>query len=442
MLVLQGEDPSPMADLQQLASLQHNATCLRYLVLTPSPDLNLACDTMHGRVGERDLQQENVTALWEAMKMKKKAEEDEEDENDDGPQQSDVPVDADNSGTIDLHLISSSQPASFPVSGMRDCHIRPLGQSNGSDVSTQVLCKLLGVCDEHGKVHLHRETEYGEVYVHLEPVHENRLPRFEHDLHFEVVATHRDGGIITKGFAVEPSHRVKRQSSYTIYSIDDRALMPDYSQFKYGKCQVGCGPVAWAQIFGYYDRRAHAGRGSSVSDALYRCGTDGTTGSDSCQAPRYNDGRMQKYIGKLNDVMRTFCLAGQGATYQSRMDDVEGFYKGRQGSSGDVILKTRSFFLTRLVGTYSESIRDDALSFLRQKWPVIVGFRVSGVFSQHYAVMTQYRTRTVRKKVCKVWIFCKTRTVREYDMFLHMGWGGSSNSWRKAEMFMAAVAKY
>ena len=90
----------------------------------------------------------------------------------------------------------------------------------------------------------------------------------------------------------------------------------------------------------------------------------------------------------------------------------------------------------------SDSVRNSALSYLRQKWPVIVGFRVSGLFSQHYAVMTQYRTRTVRKKVCKLWVFCKTRTVREYDMYLHMGWGGSSNSWRKAKMFMAVVAKY
>ena len=68
--------------------------------------------------------------------------------------------------------------------------------------------------------------------------------------------------------------------------------------------QVGCGPVAWAQVFGYYDRRAHSGSGSSASQSLYRCGTDGTTGSNSCQAPKYNDNRMKNYIGKMNDIMR------------------------------------------------------------------------------------------------------------------------------------------
>ena len=39
-------------------------------------------------------------------------------------------------------------------------------------------------------------------------------------------------------FALEPSHRAKRQSSYTYYSINERHLMPDYNQFKRGRCQV------------------------------------------------------------------------------------------------------------------------------------------------------------------------------------------------------------
>ncbi|XP_076459718.1 uncharacterized protein LOC143292912 [Babylonia areolata] len=431
MLLMQGEGPSPVSSLQEQARSLHNSTCLRYLVLTPSPDLNLACDTAQGRLTLTPLAADvNVSSLWEEMKMKSQHDEDDMGDLDD------------NNTTIHLHVISAMEPASFPMTGMRDCHIRSLGQSDGSELSVKVLCKLLGVCDERGRVHTHLQTDYGEVYVHLKPVHEDQHPRFEHDLHFEVVGHHVSDGLVIKRFAVEPFHRVKRQaSSYTEFTINDSHLMPNYNQFKRGKCQVGCGPVAWAQVFGYYDRRAHLGSGSSASKALYRCGTDGTSGDNSCVAPSYNDNRMKNYIGKLNDIMRTFCLFGSGATLQKRMDDVEGFFKQRQGSSADVILEARKFFLTRLVGTYSDKIRDKALSYLRQKWPVIVGFRVSGVFSQHYAVMTKYRTRTIRKKKCFLF-FCRTRSVREYDMFLHMGWGGSKNGWRKAEMFMAVVAKY
>jgi hypothetical protein len=45
-------------------------------------------------------------------------------------------------------------------------------------------------------------------------------------------------------------------------------------------------------------------------------------------------------------------------------------------------------------------------------------------------------------QVCKLLVFCSWKNVREYDMYVHMGWGGSSNGWREAKMFMAAVAKY
>ena len=57
LLIMQGEEPSPLSGLQQRAALT-NSTCLRYLVLTPSPDLNVACDTQHGRLVDRALHEE------------------------------------------------------------------------------------------------------------------------------------------------------------------------------------------------------------------------------------------------------------------------------------------------------------------------------------------------------------------------------------------------
>lgn len=430
MLLMQGGAPSPMTFLQQQALTLHNSTCDRYLLLTPSPDLDIGCDTPEGlRLTSAPLDSHvNLTAMWQDYTSQE--------------QQDDGTEDFDDGTMLNLDVISASYPADFPMADMRECHIRSLGQSDGSDVSVETICKILGVCDEHGQVHSHRVTAYGEVYLHLEPRSENEGLRFTRDLHFQVVCHQLDNQVVSKGFAMEPSHRAKRSSSYTYYSIDDPQLMPDYNQFKRGSCQVGCGPVAWAQIFGYYDRRAHAGKGNPSGKALYRCGADGTSGNNSCVAPSRNDNRMEQYIGKLHDILRTFCLFGQGATTQRRMDDVAGFFRERVGTSGNIILKKRSFFLLRWIGTHSDSIRDSALGYLRKKWPVIVGFRISGVFSQHYAVMTRYRTRVVRKKKCFLWVFCRRRDTREYDMYVHMGWGGSSNGWRKAAMFMAAVATF
>lgn len=441
-VILQGGTPSPVDDLDlQAASV--NSTCMRYTLLTPSPDLNMACDLAGRRITQRPVGDVNVTALWEAIR-ENPDEDDEDDDEDDGTGEDETPIHEDHipvsDRTIDYYVISPAQPGVFPLSGMRNTRIRSLGTRTGSEVSVRVLCRLLGVCDEEGRVHVHRKTDYGEDYVQLEVAERDGADSWPHDLHFVLQATDRDHNTVQKGFVVEVKQRVRRETTaYTYYSIDQEHLMPDYNQFKYGKCEVGCGPVAWAQVFGYYDRRGHAGTGSSSSTALYRCGTDGTTGSNSCQAPAALDSRTRGYIGKLNDILGTFCLAGQGATLQRRMDNVEGFYRERQGSSGDVRLHTRWFFLTRLIGVNSRKVRDAALSYLRQKWPVIVGFRVSGVFSQHYAVMTRYRTREVKRRKC---FFCRKKWHREYDMYLHMGWGGSQNGWRSAKMFMSVVAKY
>ena len=135
---------------------------------------------------------QNVTTLWEEMKQRAKVEFDKD--------VTEMHPDYLHDNTIiHLHIISAMQPASFPITHMRDCHLRTLGLSDGSDVSVQTLCKLLGVCDEQGRVHVHRETEYGEVYVHLEPVQEDKLPKFEHDLHFEVVGTDHNNEIVSKG---------------------------------------------------------------------------------------------------------------------------------------------------------------------------------------------------------------------------------------------------
>lgn len=74
--------------------------------------------------------------------------------------------------------------------------------------------------------------------------------------------------------------------------------------------QVGCGPVAWAQVFGYFDRRGHEPRGNMGSRQLYRCGSDGTIGNDTCEAPpkMAGDTRIQNYIKKMAQILGSVTL--------------------------------------------------------------------------------------------------------------------------------------
>ena len=107
----------------------------------------------------------------------------------------------------------------------------------------------------------------------------------------------------------------KRSKEYTSYSnwsttsIPDEYYFPSYRQHWVSPdCPVGSGPVAWAVVFGYYDRRSHmlsAKYGNSSWD-LYRCGIDGTTGSNGCVAPMHspkNDKRLRNYVEHIAKVL-------------------------------------------------------------------------------------------------------------------------------------------
>ena len=106
-------------------------------------------------------------------------------------------------------------------------------------------------------------------------------------------------------------HRQKRSKEYKDYSslstksIPNESYFPNYWQHTTeDDCYVGCGPVAWAMIFGYYDRRSHymSSTYGTGSQGLYRCDSDGASGSNSCIAPSSSSSdvsRMKKYLEKI-----------------------------------------------------------------------------------------------------------------------------------------------
>ena len=76
------------------------------------------------------------------------------------------------------------------------------------------------------------------------------------DVSFNVQLATSDGTTMEKRFGIETNYtsRTKRWSPWSYWSIHQPHLFPNYNQHRCCGCYSGCGPVAWAQIFAYYDR--------------------------------------------------------------------------------------------------------------------------------------------------------------------------------------------
>ncbi|KAK6165639.1 hypothetical protein SNE40_022529 [Patella caerulea] len=445
-LVIQGSSPSLIEDLDKAAS-EKKTQCVKYFMVTPTPDVNLACEDNKNRMIFADNKDalakagySTLSKLWENQRQ----------------------------GVEREHIWEKSLLTKF----QNDTYFRVLEQGDGhkivvgdsknvnilvmndgtitEDEEQARLCQVLGICQPEDNTRVNPEsfqkTKYGQVFVNL------NVPRTPKPIRgFYLTLSTSDKGE-TKGqqISIDTRRRVKRQATtgpWTEYSIDDEILFPDYRQHDINCddkcCAVGCGPVAWAMILGYYDRRSHDKPSTYTigSQGLFRCSPDATNGSNICKAPAYTTDQVKQLTEYLHDVMGTFCLTGQGATTQGSMKKFEDYFIPRQlTGSPNVTVETSG--IASFVGIYDDGIRDSGLAFLRAKWPVVVGIRVDGIFSQHFPVATKYRSRSSKECTKSLWGSTKCTTSTEYEMYLHMGWGGSSNGWKPAKMFMAAVAWY
>ena len=97
---------------------------------------------------------------------------------------------------------------------------------------------------------------YFELSVHQDKPTMQKL-LLKTDISFTVQVTLSDGKVVEKRFGIETNltSRTKRSwSAWSYWSIDHPLLFPNYTQHQCCGCYSGCGPVAWAQIFAYYDR--------------------------------------------------------------------------------------------------------------------------------------------------------------------------------------------
>ena len=207
--------------------------------------------------------------------------------------------------------------------------------------------------------------------------------------------------------------------------------MPDYDQHKCcGNCLSGCSPVAWAQVFGYYDRCA-SWYNSIFSPRIY--------GDSNKIAPKTMTDEVKPFVEDIRKRVKTYCRNGEGLTKSSKMHLIEPWFRARQGAKARAVtyLRRRWFldlfsFNSRIYKRSASSIISKGKWWLNKGYPVVFGFlteRKNG----HAAVATKYRVRSRRYRHCvKLWfitIRCTWKTANDCEFFLHYGWGPNHNRW-------------
>ena len=206
----------------------------------------------------------------------------------------------------------------------------------------EAMCQMISSCnvDDDCSIDLSQKRSVLHLsYIELEISKEiSAAFKGRQSVEFELQVEQAAGPVIVRHYSLDTTkHRQKRFKEYkswgswTTRSIPDEGYFPNYWQHKIKKgCSVGCGPVAWAMVFGYYDRRSHykTSKYGSGSQDLYRYGSDGTTGSKSCVAPKDSGStRLRRYIEKIAKTLGTWCIFKNGATPAYKMDNIKGFFQ-------------------------------------------------------------------------------------------------------------------
>ena len=258
------------------------------------------------------------------------------------------------------------------------------------------------------------------------------------EIGFVVEIKGRKNEVIRKTFAINlQSTRTKR--SITTGSIAAEYEFPDYDQHDCCGCKSGCSPVAWAQVFGYFDRRAKY-IPDFFSPTIY--------GDKYIVAPLSLTYGVKRFVEDIRDEIGTFCVGGEGATDRSKMHHIAPWFRARQGSRSGVAGYTEERKKRRVRnsgGTYqrggSSWIASKAVYYLKYGYPVVLSITAEGG-GGHAVVATKYRQRSRRERKCDTtktgWWWgkrtkehCYWKTVYDNEFYLHYGWGGFNNKWQE-----------
>ena len=267
-----------------------------------------------------------------------------------------------------------------------------------------------------------------------------------YEVGFVVEITGPKNEVIRKYFAINLSSKRFRRS-LTQGSIEYEYDFPDYNQHYCCGCKSGCSPVAWAQVFGYFDR--HSTRSNSkMSPAMY--------GDSSTVAPLFLTSGVERFVEDFRRQVETFCENGEGATYRSKMNRVAPWFRARQGSKSRV-----TSFLERRKKRYSSGgastsrggiswIEAKGAYYIKHYWPVIFSITLESG-TGHAVVATKYKEWSRSYRDCRRtktgWWWgqrykenCSWKTAYDYEYYLHYGWGGKGNKWQEVSPKGAYVA--
>ncbi len=191
-------------------------------------------------------------------------------------------------------------------------------------------------------------------------------------------------------------------------------------------CWSGCGPTAWAMLFGWADKQAASGNSYWAGRwGLYR--QNGGKGADVV-APQYMDTGVRNMTWEIRSDVGTWCAFGSGPTVPWDMDDATDYFNGRTG--------TRLSTHYNVLGIHESRLREYARdSIIDRNTPAVIG---TGWLT-HYPLAYGYawRKRTVRK----CFIFCWNETEYNRAFYVNQGWGGSDNGWVSAGTWFAGEIK-
>ena len=322
----------------------------------------------------------------------------------------------------------------------------------------QKLCKVLvDVCLPDGSTEVAssaiKEKPNRLSYTKLE-VHANRN-FVENVLHwrkigFVVEISGSKNEVIKKHFAIDLHPQRPLHSPWTtlfdVY-IPSENEMPDYDQFICCQnCRSGSGAVAWAQVFGYYDRLAASPSFSSkFSATLY--------GNSTEKAPLSMTDGVKSFVETIRAWLQTNC---EGVTSSSDIHKIAPWFRARQGlrSGMQSYRESRNRRSNRAsVSQGSKSwIEDSSVPWLNNGYPVVFEIETARS-SRHFAVATKYKQKSRQIRRCSSrttgwwwWWWkkrsenCWTNTEKHKEFFLHYGWGGYNNKWQRVNLYSAHVA--
>ena len=359
-------------------------------------------------------------------------------------------------------------PVNTHTKSIRAMYVRQKNEEKSSYVRSmqKKLCQVLSLCDQVSTVNIDitkTQDLYGYSYIELKINEDARSLLNATSIDFELQIEIDNKQLVRKRFSLNcPAKRQKRADSYTdsykpwgswyYRSIGHERYFPDYEQHmitKGGKrCPVGSAAVAWAMVFGYYDRRSHYRTSTygNGSQTLYGCSKDGAYWGSGCVAPKYaRTSRIRTYIHVINYKLRSICGFYTSVTYASYMRNVQSFYQVRQKSGKPRILQTNAVWTDVLKWAHAKQ----TMKWIDAGWPVVVGtnhFSTVINFLSHYSVATKYRTRirswrrcyhTRNGTFCGIW-----HTGYSWQMYVHQGLGYGSTKWRDMNIHYAAVAVY